>query len=61
MKIYTRTKDAVKHAGSKAKLAKLLGITRQAVQSWGPILPEGSAMKLYILSDKKLGKIKNEH
>lgn len=44
------TKQAVALAGTKYKLAKLLGITPQAVQAWGDIIP---ALRLYQLRERK--------
>jgi len=57
MKIHTTIHKAVKHAGSKSKLARLLGISRQAVNNWkNGVLPQSSALKLYLLTDKNIGK-----
>jgi len=55
------TPDAILFAGNKSKLADLLGITRQSLTSWGPFLPQSSALKLYILTDGKLGTKVNEN
>jgi len=44
------TKQAVALAGTKYKLAKLLGITPQAVQAWGDTIP---ALRLYQLRERK--------
>ncbi len=33
------TARAIKLAGSRIKLAALLGVTRQAVQQWGKLVP----------------------
>lgn len=38
-----KTKDAIKHFGSAAKLAAALGISRPAISQWGTIVPLGSA------------------
>lgn len=45
--------EAIKRAGSRAKLAELLGIKRQAVEKW----PDDSipALRLYQLKEKKPG------
>jgi len=40
------TSDAVKRYGSKAELARVLGITPQAISQWGDELPELQALKL---------------
>ena len=55
MHIETRTKNAVKYAGNRSKLAKLLGITRQAISAWDFYLPQTSAQKLYILTNGLVG------
>jgi DNA-binding transcriptional regulator YdaS (Cro superfamily) len=34
-----KKEDAIKAAGSRAKLSRLLGISRQAVTEWGRTLP----------------------
>lgn len=57
MNVELSTKDAINYAGSKAKLARLLGITRQAVQLWETQVPEKSALKLYLLSNQEIGKL----
>lgn len=44
------TQQAASLMGSKYKLARLLGITPQAVQRWGDTIP---ALRLYQLRDKK--------
>lgn len=40
------TRDAIKHLGSKAAVAKALGLTRGAVQFWGKVVPYASARQL---------------
>lgn len=50
---YSRGMDkdfAVQKAGSEANLAKLLGLTRQAVNQWGPTLPD---LQVYRLRDMR--------
>lgn len=44
------TKQAAALAGTKYKLAKLLGITPQAVQAWGETIP---ALRLYQLRERR--------
>lgn len=46
-----RTKQAIKHFGSAAALAKALGITRQSVHDWGDEVPEGRAYQLEVMTD----------
>ena len=41
--------DAIKRAGSEARLAALLGVTRQAVNKWDAIPP----LRLYQLRELK--------
>lgn len=55
MYIHTKTPDAIAYAGNKSKLAELLGITRQSLTSWGPVLPQTSAQKLFILTKGEIG------
>jgi len=58
MKIHTTIYMGVKYAGNKSKLAKLLGISRQAVNNWkNEVLPQSSALKLYLISNRTIGKI----
>ena len=55
MNIITTVKSAVKYTGSKSKLARLLGITRQSVSAWDNYLPQSAATKLYIITDGYIG------
>ena len=41
-----KTEEAAKLAGCKNKLALLLGISRQAVNSWGEDVPDGRLWQL---------------
>jgi transcriptional repressor of cell division inhibition gene dicB len=43
--------DVVRHFGTQEKVAKRLGIQRQAVQAWGEIIPDGRAWELQFLTD----------
>jgi transcriptional repressor of cell division inhibition gene dicB len=46
---------ARKHFGSKAKLAKALGISKQAVSTWsGPLVPEGRAYQIESITRRAL-------
>lgn len=49
-----RTRQAIKHFGSAAALAKALGITRQSVHEWGSEVPEGRAYQLEVMTDGAL-------
>lgn len=51
-----KTKHAIEFAGNKSKLAAIVGISRQAVRTWGTYVPQTSAWKLHILSDYNLGR-----
>lgn len=41
------TKDAINYFGSKAKLAKALGVSQPAVSRWGVHIPEKRAARLW--------------
>lgn len=60
MKIQIRTDEAIDYAGNKNRLAKLLGIRRQSLTTWGEYVPKSSAWKLYLLTDRELGVLINE-
>ena len=45
-----KTADAVALYGTKARLARALGITAEAVRRWGEIVPRGKACELQIIS-----------
>jgi DNA-binding transcriptional regulator YdaS (Cro superfamily) len=49
-----RTKQAIKHFGSAAALARKLGISRQSVHDWGDEVPEGRAYQLEVLTNGAL-------
>lgn len=46
--------DVVKHFGTQAAAAEALGITKQALTSWGPYLPEGVAYKCQVITGGRL-------
>ena len=50
--MYTET--VISYFGSRNKLAKALGIRRQAIQAWGSIIPMGRAYQLENITDGKL-------
>jgi len=61
MYVNIKKDEAIKYAGSKRKLATLLGIRRQSITTWNEYLPQTSALKLYIITNGKLGcKITNK-
>lgn len=45
---------AIEWAGSKAELARRLGIYKQAVSSWGDNIPEGRAYQIEVISGGKV-------
>ena len=45
-----KTKDAVKLAGSKSELARILGIRRQAIIQWGVKMPP---LRVFQLAEKR--------
>lgn len=49
-----QTIDAVQHYGSKAAVARILGLTRQAVSHWGDQPPMLAQYRLEELSGGKL-------
>ena len=65
MNISTTIAEAVAYYGTKANLARALDILPQSVNTWckdkGVYVPESSALKLYIITDGKLGdKVEHE-
>lgn len=48
------TADAVKHFGSKAKLAEALSVNRSAISNWGILVPRGRAFEIEKITKGKL-------
>ncbi len=48
------TSHAVKYFGSKAALARALGINKGAVSQWGETIPKGRAYQIEVLTGGKL-------
>ncbi|HEX2652109.1 MAG TPA: Cro/CI family transcriptional regulator [Xanthobacteraceae bacterium] len=48
------TKDVVRHFGSKANIARAIGVTPGAVTNWGDIVPETSVWRIERASRGKL-------
>lgn len=46
MHIVMKTSDALDAFKTKVRIAKEIGITRQAISQWGEVVPEESALKL---------------
>ena len=49
-----KTIDAVQHFGSRQAIADILGISRQAVYAWGPVIARGAAYRLQVMTGGKL-------
>ncbi|WP_270809068.1 Cro/CI family transcriptional regulator [Aeromonas sp. QDB08] len=48
------TSNAVRYFGSKAAIARALGINKAAVSQWGETIPEGRAYQIEVLTGGKL-------
>lgn len=48
------TDDAVEYFGSKAALARALGIRKGAVSQWGDTIPQGRAYQIEVLTGGQL-------
>lgn len=48
------TSNAVKYFGSKAAIARAIGINKAAVSQWGETIPEGRAYQIEVLTGGKL-------
>jgi hypothetical protein len=44
----------IKHFGSAARVARALGVSRQAVHKWPDLIPELSALRLDRITEGKL-------
>ena len=42
--------DVIKHFGSAVKAADALEVTKQAVNGWGEVIPEGMAYKTQVIT-----------
>jgi len=49
-----KKQDAIEHFGDAVKLAKALGISKQAVYKWPDVVPEGRQYQLEIVTQGKL-------
>lgn len=49
-----QTKDAIKHFGSKAKIAESLEISRGAVTRWEDVVPLARALQLHKMTKKRI-------
>ena len=49
-----RTKEAIEHFGGVTKLAKALGLTRDAIYKWGAYPPNETQYKIMVLSGGRL-------
>lgn len=53
-----RTLEVVKHYGTKAAIARALGITRQSLSQWGEFPPQLAQYKLEELTNGELKRSK---
>lgn len=44
-----RKRNAIEAFKTRVRVAKAIGITKQAVSLWGDVVPEGSALKLLLV------------
>lgn len=49
-----RKKDAIRHFGSSAALARALGISRQSIHDWDDEVPEGRQWQLEVVTNGAL-------
>ena len=49
-----KTIDAVQYFGSRQAIADILGISRQAVYAWGPVVARGAAYRLQVMTKNEL-------
>jgi len=49
-----KTADALALYESTLEIGRVLGISRQAVDQWGEVVPEGSAYKLQVITGGRL-------
>ena len=49
-----RIKDAIRHFGSSAALARALGISRQSIHDWDDVVPEGRQWQLEVVTNGAL-------
>lgn len=44
----------IDHFKTQAEAARALGISKQAIQDWGDVIPEGMAYKIQVITGGKL-------
>ena len=49
-----RKEDAIRFFGSATKLARALGISKQAISKWGDHVPEGRDYQIEVLTEGAL-------
>ena len=49
-----KTRDAIKHFGTQAELARALGIQRQSIKSWGEDVPLARQYQIEKLTEGQL-------
>lgn len=50
-----KVKDAIERYGSKAEIARILGIARQSINNWGDDVPP---LRVYQLKEKENANVK---
>ena len=53
-RILLKKSDAISFYGTKAALARAVGVNRQAVQQWGEYLPDDKAWYLHHITGGKI-------
>ena len=48
------SEDVFSYFGNKARTARFLGYSKASVGEWGEVVPEISALRLELLTDKEL-------
>ena len=49
--------EAVQHYGSERKISRVLGISHQAVNAWGEVVPIKKAREIQLHTNHKLGTV----
>lgn len=53
MSVIIETEEICQHFGGRAKLARILGISTQAVHQWGESIPPWAAIEIERISEGK--------
>jgi len=49
-----KTEDAIKYFGSKAEIARVLGVGRSAISTWGDKIPPRWACQIHLITKGKV-------